>query len=56
MRMPATAIALVRDAQDAEGLLKDKEGWMRLDVPRNAILWTDDFSSILFPLIAKWRR
>jgi hypothetical protein len=53
MRTAATAVTLVRRPEDAAAL---GPSWKRIDVARDATLWTDDFSSILFPLLAKWRR
>jgi hypothetical protein len=53
MRTAATAVALVRKPQDAAKL---GDAWTKIEVSREATLWTDDFSSILYPLLEKWRR
>jgi hypothetical protein len=55
MRTPSAAIVLARREEDFGPLLRDS-AWRKVEPDLAARPWTDDYSSILTAIIAKWRQ
>ena len=55
LRSSSSVAVLARSSVDLDGL-RDKTGWLPLPAPQRPHPWTDDYSTILEPLIDMWRR
>ena len=55
LRSSSSVAVLARSSADLDSL-RSKEGWQPLPAPQRPYPWTDDYSTILEPLIDMWRR